>query len=59
MAICCRFSPGNFLLRTMTTSSYEHEFLNSFYIGINIENILYGKPSDTYYDAVQTNRSAT
>ena len=35
----------------MTTPS---AFINSFYIGINIENILYGESSDAYHEVVRT-----
>ena len=39
----------------MTTSSVS---TNSFYVGINIENILYGESSDAYHEVAQTHRSA-
>ena len=33
-------------------------FINSFYVGINIESILYGESSDAYHEVAQTHRSA-
>ena len=45
-------------MATPSTGTFINSFYNSFYIGVNIENILYGGSSDAYREVVQTHRSA-